>query len=160
VEAAVLIPLLFLLILMLCQPAILLYNRMVMENAAQEGCRLLATKTVQGNYSDLRYEEYIRRRLAAIPPIDIFHVRLSEYSWQPDSWQIEQEGDEDAAVVSVRIVNKLRPLPLVGWAASFAGICDRRGYLTQEVEAHGPSQPQWAYEDGVGGPRDWVEQWD
>ncbi|MDR1013576.1 MAG: pilus assembly protein [Coriobacteriales bacterium] len=155
VEAAVFIPLMFLLILMLCQPGILLYNRMVMENAAYEGCRLLATKTVQGSYSDERYEEYIRRRLAAIPPVDIFHVR-----GVTRSWKIEQRGDENAAVVSVRIVNKVRPLPLLGWGAELLGMCDARGYLTQEVEASAPSQPEWAHDAGAGTPQDWVEQWD
>jgi hypothetical protein len=151
----VLIPLLFLLVLMLCQPAILLYNRMVMQNAAYEGCRLLATKTVQGDHSDERYEEYIRRRLGAIPPIDIFHVRGSERSWT-----IEQEGDENTAVVSVRIVNKVRPLPLLGWGAELLGMCDGQGYLTQEVVARASSQPDWVRNDGVGTPQDWVTQWD
>ncbi|MDR2105940.1 MAG: pilus assembly protein [Coriobacteriales bacterium] len=155
VEAAVLIPLLFLLLLMLCQPMILLYNRMVMENAASEGCRLLATRTAQGAYSEDKYEGYIKRRLAAIPPIDIFHARAGE-----QSWDIEQEGDENAKLVSVRIRNRVKPLPLVGWGAELLGMCDAQGYLTQEVVAQGRSQPDWTGEDGVGTPQDWVEQWD
>ena len=44
-EAAVLIPVLFTALLLLLQPGILLYDRMVMQGAAAEGCRLLATKT-------------------------------------------------------------------------------------------------------------------
>jgi hypothetical protein len=155
VEAAVLIPLLFLLLLMLCQPMILLYNRMVMENAANEGCRLLATKTAQGAYSEDKYEGYIKRRLAAIPPVDIFHARVGERSWE-----IEQTGDENSAVVTVRILNRVKPLPLIGWGAELAGMCDERGYLTQEVVARGWSQPEWTWDDGVGTPQDWVEQWD
>jgi hypothetical protein len=154
VEAAFLIPILFLLMLMLCQPMILLYNRVVMENAAHEGCRLLATKTNQGTYSEDKYEGYIKRRLAAIPPIDIFHVRADERSWE-----IEQEGDETSAVVSVRILNKVRPLPLIGWGAELLGMCDEQGYLTQEVEAVGLSQPKWVWDGGVGTPQDWVQQW-
>ena len=43
VEAAVMIPLLFGGMLMLLQPGILLYDRVVMEGAAAEGCRVLAT---------------------------------------------------------------------------------------------------------------------
>ena len=45
VEAAVVIPVLFLLLLMLLQPGIVLYDRIVMGSAAAEACRLLATST-------------------------------------------------------------------------------------------------------------------
>jgi hypothetical protein len=155
VEAALLIPLLFLLLLLLCQPAILLYNRMVMENAANEGCRLLVTKTQQGEHSEYAYEDYIRRRLAAIPPLEIFHVRGDSRSWE-----IEQEGDEHSAVVSVHIVNRLKPLPLLGWGAQLLGMCDEQGYLTQEVVARGMTQPEWVFDSGAGSPQEWVEQWD
>jgi hypothetical protein len=157
VEAAVLIPLLFLLLLMLCQPMILLYNRMVMENAAVEGCRLLATKTAQGAYSDDKYEGYIKRRLAAIPSIDIFHVRVGERSWE-----IEQTGNENTNLTRVRIFNKVKPLPLIGWGAELLGMCDEQGYLTQDVEEFWASQPDWVREQkgSVGSPREWVEQWD
>jgi hypothetical protein len=155
VEAAFLIPILFLLLLMLCQPMILLYNRMIMENAANEACRLLATKTVQGSYSDDKYEGYIKRRLAAIPPVDIFHAHTG-----PQSWEIEQTGDESTPVVTVRIVNRLKPLPLLGWGAELLGMCDGQGYLTQEIVAQGQTQPDWVQNNGVGTPQDWVEQWD
>ena len=43
VEAAVALPVVFLLVLLLVQPGIVLYDRMVMAGAAAEGCRLLAT---------------------------------------------------------------------------------------------------------------------
>ncbi|MDR0347242.1 MAG: pilus assembly protein [Coriobacteriales bacterium] len=155
VEAAVLIPILFLLLLMLTQPMILLYNRMVMQNAASEGCRLLSTKTAQGSYSDDKYEGYIKRRLAAIPPIDIFHAHEDGCSWV-----IEQSGDEGSGTVSVRILNRLKPLPLLGWGSSLLGMCDAQGYLTQEVVASGRSQPDWVAGSGGITPREWVEQWD
>ncbi|MFR1637837.1 MAG: TadE family protein [Eggerthellaceae bacterium] len=45
VEAAFLLPVLFVGLLLLMQPGILLYDRLVMQAAASEGCRLLATKT-------------------------------------------------------------------------------------------------------------------
>jgi hypothetical protein len=153
VEAAFLIPILFLLVLMLCQPMILLYNRMVMENAANEGCRLLATKTEQGRYSEDKYEGYIKRRLAAIPPIDIFHVRS-----EPRSWEIQQEGNESTTLVSVRIINRVEPLPLIGWGAKLLGMCDAQGYLTQEVVARAMTQPEWVPNSG-GTPQEWVQQW-
>ena len=45
VEAAFLIPVLLVALLLLMQPGILLYDRLVMNAAASEACRLLATKT-------------------------------------------------------------------------------------------------------------------
>ena len=45
VEAAFLFPVVFVLVLLLVQPGILLYDRIVMEGAAADACRLLATKT-------------------------------------------------------------------------------------------------------------------
>ena len=47
IEAAFAIPLLGVLLLMLLQPGIVLYDKIVMEHAAAEGCRLLATTTAQ-----------------------------------------------------------------------------------------------------------------
>ena len=47
VEAAFLLPVLFVGLLLLMQPGILLYDRLVMQAAASEGCRLLATKTTR-----------------------------------------------------------------------------------------------------------------
>jgi hypothetical protein len=155
VEAAYLIPLVFLLILLLCQPVILLYNRMVMENAAAEGCRLLATRTTMGAYSQDKYEGEIKRRLAAIPPVDIFHAHVGN-----KTWDIALSGDENSQSVSIRITNKLRPLPLLGWGSQLLGMCDAQGYLTQEVEATLPTQPGWVWNNSGGGPADWVRQWD
>ena len=43
VEAAFGLPIVFLLVLLLAQPGIVLYDRMVMASAASEACRLLAT---------------------------------------------------------------------------------------------------------------------
>ena len=45
VEAVFVIPVLFVAMLLLIQPGIVLYDRMVMANAAAEGCRVLATST-------------------------------------------------------------------------------------------------------------------
>ena len=155
VEAAYLIPVIFLLLLACCQPMILLYNRMIMENAAAEGCRLLATATVMGAYSDQKYEGYIKRRLAAIPPVDIFHAHVGN-----KTWDIELIGDESSSNVSVSITNKLRPLPLLGWGSSLVGMCDADGYLTQEVVATVPSQPAWVWQNSSGCAADWARQWD
>jgi hypothetical protein len=155
VEAAYLIPLLMLLILLLTQPIILLYNRMVMENAAAEACRLLATSTAQGAYAPDKYEGYIKRRLAAIPPIDIFHAHVGS-----KTWDIAMQGGEESASTEVRITNKLKPLPLLGWGTQLLGMCDVDGYLTQEVTVSLPTQPEWVWRDNSGGPADWVHNYD
>jgi hypothetical protein len=154
VEAAVLIPLLFLLILILLQPAILLYNQIVMENAAAESCRLLSTRSAYGTYSAEKYEAYTKRRLASIPPIDIFHAHPNG-----SSWKIILAGGEESSEVSVRVVNYVKPLPLIGWGMEFLGMTDSQGYFVQEVEANMPTQPSWVWLGG-GGPSQWVGQWE
>jgi hypothetical protein len=154
VEAAVLIPVLFLLILMLTQPVILLYNHIVMGNAAAEGCRLLATGTRQGMYSQDKYEGYVKRRLASIPPLEIFHVRGGV-----KGWNIALVGDENSKEVTVRITNKLKPLPLLDWGFAIFDKRDENGYITQEVEVTMPTQPAWVWESGSGGPAEWTRQW-
>ena len=74
VEAAFALPVLMVLFLLLLQPGIILYDRIVMEGAAAEGCRLIATAADPGQVE----EDYIRRRLSAVPQADIFHVHSTE----------------------------------------------------------------------------------
>ncbi|MDR1358654.1 MAG: pilus assembly protein [Coriobacteriales bacterium] len=154
VEAAYLIPVLLLLILLLLQPMILLYNRMVMENAAAEGCRLLATSYTQGA-SQEKYEGYIKRRLAAIPPVDLFHLRTGGRGWE-----IDMEGDEGSVEVSVHIVNRLKPLPLLGWGAELLRMTDAQHNLVQEVRVTMPTQPDWVAGSGGNDPEGWVNAYD
>lgn len=155
VEAAYLIPLLLLLLLLLLQPMILLYNRMVMENAAAEGCRLLATSTSQGAYTQEKREGYIKRRLAAIPPISIFHLHTGTRNWE-----ISMEGDENSAEVTVTIVNRLDPLPLLGWGADALGLTDEDRRFVQEVRVAMPTQPSWVARAGGNDPEGWVHAYD
>jgi hypothetical protein len=154
VEAAFIIPIIFLIFLMLTQPVILFYNRLIMENAAAEGCRLLSTKTSFGRSSDDKYEGYVLRRLASIPPVDIFHASASG-----KGWLIELEGDENSVEVTVTITNYLKPLPLIGWGASLLGLLED-GYLVQKVTVTMPTQPTWAQSPGVGSPGSWPGQWE
>jgi len=148
------IPILFLLLLLLIQPAILLYNRVVMQNAAAEGCRLLSTRTEVGKYDDEKYKGYVKRRLASIPPIDIFHAHVG-----PHTWEIELIGGETSSEVTVRITNRLKPLPLLDLGASLLGLTDSNGYLVQKVEVTMPTQPGWVWANSKGGPADWASQW-
>jgi len=155
VEAAYLIPVLLLLTLMLIQPMILLYNRMVMENAAAESCRLLATATAQGTFSQEKYEGYVQRRLAAIPPLDLFHVHGSGCTWV-----ITLEGNEYSSEVSVSIENQVRPLPLIGWGASLLGMTNADNNFVQEVTVSLPTQPNWVEDSGGNDPEGWVHAYE
>jgi hypothetical protein len=148
------IPTLFLLLLLLLQPGILLYNRMVMQNAAAEGCRLLSTRVDIADYSGDKYHGYIKRRLSSIPPIDIFHAHVGS-----DTWNIELIGGEDSNEVTVRITNKLKPLPLLDLGAAVMNLTDADGFLTQVVEVTMPTQPEWVWNNSSGGPAEWASQW-
>lgn len=134
VEAAFAIPILMILILLLLQPGIVLYDRIVMHGAAEEGCRLLATSDGSGQSN----EDYIRRRLSAVPQVDIFHIHSGGCSWN-----IELDGDEGQDEVSVRISNELKPLPLLDSAMALAGLLNGNGNLEIEVSASQKTQPDW-----------------
>ena len=154
------LPILFLLVLMLVQPAILLYDRVVMEDAAVEGCRLLVTYSdTAGSLSGGRVtvtgdggaaEDYVRRRLGMIPQTSIFHVHDGGCSYR-----ITLDGDEGSETVSVTIENDVRLLPLLGQAASALGYADG-GIYHQKVTAELPAKPRWAQGD----PGDWDDIWE
>ena len=154
-EAALTVPVLFVLMLLLIQPGIILYDRMVMGAAAAEGCRLLATRGSSLGSMDGSCEAYIRHRLGAIPQHDCFHVHSGSCSWR-----IELNGDESSGQVSVRIVNEVRPLPLFDGAATLLGLTNGRGNLEVNVEASMPVQPAWVATAPVGtDPSGWIGAW-
>ncbi len=154
-EAAFAIPVLFVLMLLLIQPGIILYDRMVMGAAAAEGCRLLATKGTSLGSMDGSCEAYIRHRLGAIPQHDCFHVHSGGCSWQ-----IDMSGDELSDQVSVRITNEVHPLPLFDGAAILLGLTNGRGNLEVTVEASMPVQPAWVASAPVGAdPAGWIGAW-
>ena len=137
-EAAYLIPIIFLLLLLLIQPGIILYDFMVMRGAASEGCRLLATKTDVLGDSHEACEAYVKRRLAAIPPQDNFHIHDGGCSWE-----IELEGNEHSNMVRVTISNRLRLLPLFDAGGVLLGITDGQGVYPLEVSVATQVQPSW-----------------
>ncbi|MEG0759497.1 MAG: pilus assembly protein, partial [Raoultibacter sp.] len=118
-EAAYLIPVIFLMLLLLIQPCILLYDLMVMEAAASEGCRLLATRTETLGSSQDACEAYVKRKLGSIPPQDQFHIHSSGCTWE-----IELSGDETSDYVEVTIKNKAKLLPLFDAGGILLGIAD------------------------------------
>lgn len=152
VEAAFMLPVLFGGMLMLVQPGILLYDRIVMQSAAAEGCRLLATSSDTGEGG--LCEDYIRRRLGAVPPHESFHVHEGGCSWE-----IELVGDESSDVVEVRIATAAKPLPLIDFAGRALGFTDGEGNLRVEVSASMQTQPSWALDAAPGAPKDWVGAW-
>lgn len=141
IEAAFALPILMLLILLLLQPGVILYDRIVMQGAAAEGCRLLATAD---DSSAGKSEDYIRRRLSAIPQVDFFHVHSSGCSWQ-----ISLSGNENAPSASVKISTEIKPLPLIGLGAGFLGATNANGNLVIEVEASSATQPSWYWQSSA-----------
>ena len=155
VEAAVAIPVLFLLMLLLLQPGIILYDRIVMGNAAAEGCRLLATSTDALGSMQGSCEAFVRHRLAAVPQHDCFHVHGGSCSWN-----IELTGDESSSVVTVRIANELKPLPLFDAGSHLLGLTNGSGNLVIEESVTMQAQPGWVASSPSGtNPADWIGAW-
>ena len=153
-EAAYLIPIIFLLLLLLVQPGILLYDLMVMQAAAGEGCRLLVTRTDVLGTSEEACEAYVKRRLGAIPPHDQFHMHSGGCTWD-----IEVSGDESSEHVEVIIRNKVKLLPLFDAGGTLLGLTDASGAVPLEVSVRTPTQPAWAGQGEEGlNPEGWVRK--
>lgn len=145
VEAAVLLPALLVVFGLLLQPAILLYNRCIMNTAAAEACRLVAT----GSSDDASARAYIERRLKAIPQVPIFHV--------DETWNIAWSHSDDGTA-QVSIENRAQPLPLFGILAGLTNVIDEDGAVIQHVELSCSPTPSWVGEQGYS-PSDWIGEW-
>ena len=148
VEAAIALPFLLAVLGLMLQPAILLYDRCVMQAAAAETCRLVATQTASPD----AVEAYALRRLDAIPDADVFHVGGAR------GWQIDVEGGE-LSEATVQIGHAVSPFPVFG---ALSGLVLRRqpdGTCLQQVQVTSRVQPGWASEL-EGGPDDWIRRWD
>lgn len=152
VEAAVVIPVLFVVMLMMLQPGIVFYDYLIMQSAAAEGARLMATSCAGDGVQSC--EDFIRNRLSAIPQQELFHVHKEECSWV-----IELSGDESAGSVTVTISNELRPLPFLDVSLSLLGIVNNAGNLEISVTHEEVNQPSWVAGAQAETPRQWVEQW-
>lgn len=147
IEAAFAIPIVMLLTLLLLQPGIVLYDRIVMKNAASDACRLLASSDGSNDIDD----DYVRRRLSAIPQVDIFHVHSEECSYE-----ITLEGNETSDRVSVHIANALKPLPLVDVFMGVGGFTDAGGNMVIDVEESMDCQSEWVSASSSGkSPSEW-----
>lgn len=149
IEAAFAIPVLMVLMLMIIQPSIILYDKVVMADAAAEGCRMLTTSSQgQGQLC----EDFIRRRLSAVPQVDIFHVHTTGCSWD-----IQLSGNQTTDVCTVSISTEVKPLPLFDIASSLTGALNERGNLTVKVDSSMDTQPSWV--DMGSGPNEWIRSW-
>lgn len=153
VEAAFLIPILLGGMLLLLQPGILLYDRMVMNGAAAQACRLLVTLP-EGDPNG-QCKEFALRRLSAIPQQDCFHVHSSGCTWS-----VECEGGEGSGEVTVVIETKVQPLPLIGFALDSLGAADANRLITISVSQSMKTQPDWALDATKGSsPSEWIGAW-
>ena len=136
VEAAIVIPILLTLVLLMVQPAIVFYDQVVMKSAASEGCRLVSEL---GSESTSNVEDFVRRRLSAIPQADIFHVHSGDCSYD-----ISIEG-ANAAMATVTIKNKIKLLPLIDVAYRAFGRGGESGTLELVATSTQISQPEWVW---------------
>ncbi len=151
VEAAFALPVVFLLVLLLVQPGIVLYDRMVMASAAAEGCRLLAT----GEGDVAAVEAFVKRRLGAAPEQDNFHVHRGGCTWE-----VTCEGGGAADRSRVTVKGEVRPLPLIDMGATLLGLVNERGNLVVEVGVEAPTRPTWAQESlGGASPNEKAGAW-
>ncbi|MDO4182098.1 MAG: TadE/TadG family type IV pilus assembly protein [Coriobacteriia bacterium] len=149
VEAAFLIPVLLGGILLLVQPGIVLYDRMIMESAAASACRLMTTLP-EGDPAG-QCKTFVLRRLSAVPQQDCFHVHGGGCSWE-----IETQGGETSETVTVTIRNRVKPLPLLSWGSALMGAQNGDGTWTIEVSRTEKTQPDWALASADGGPSTWI----
>lgn len=146
VEAAFLLPVLFLFLGIFVQPVVLLYNRCVMQAAAAEGCRLYATATAD----ESALVAYVQRRLRAVPHADVFHEGGDA------GWDIAFSAGEGGGV-AVSISHRARPLPLFGVTAGLAAQMEG-GSVAQETRVESHVVPAWAAQ-AEGGAAEWVGKW-
>lgn len=136
VEAAFLIPVMMAILLLMLEPGIVLYDKIVMNSAVAEGARLLATQDASNtSYVD----DFVKRRLGAIPSIDIFHVHSGDCSYA-----IETSGDANSEFVSVKLTNRIKALPLLDICLrAFGGVSDS-GEFEIMTESSLKVQNSWA----------------
>lgn len=146
-EAAFLLPVLLVVFGVFLQPMLLLYDRCVMQTAAAETCRMLATST----QDEQAAREYALRRLGAVPNVPVFH------EGGRDGWTVEVSGGE-LSRSQVEITHRVVPLPLLGVAAGLSSQRAGDGCAEQEVSASASCTPQWVL-DAAASPDEWIGAW-
>jgi hypothetical protein len=135
VEAAFMLPVLLVLVFILLQPGIILYDEMAMRFACAQTCRLVAS----GNESmAATYERYALERLACVPQHDLFHVHSGQCSWD-----VSIDGNESSKEVEVSISGKIKLLPLFSDVYKLVGAADNDGYMQLNVSETQLVLPTW-----------------
>ncbi len=135
VEAAFMLPVLLVLVFILLQPGIILYDEMAMRFACAQTCRLVST----GNESMTEiYESYALERLACVPKHDLFHVHSDQCSWD-----ISINGNDSSKEVQVSISGKIKLLPLFSDVYRLVGAADEDGYMQLSVSETQLVLPTW-----------------
>ncbi len=137
VEAAFLIPVFMVLMLLLIQPAIVCYDLIIMKSASAQACRLVSESGSSGTSG---VDDFIRRRLSAIPQADSFHVHSGNCSYEIDIEGVNQPS------ATVTIKNKLKPLPLIDLTLKSLGATTQDGCLQLTATSTQTSQPSWVSE--------------
>ncbi len=147
VEAAFLLPVFLLVLLLALQPVCLLYTRSVMESAAAETARLMVT----GDASDEEaHRAFAMRRLAAVPDVSIFHAG------GPLAWDVELGYAGGGGTARVSIEGAVTPLPVIGAFAGTFGERDAHGDVLLRVEVERAGGPSWL----EGDYETWISSWD
>lgn len=143
VEAALLLPVVMVVLALLAQPACLLYTRAVMWEAAGEAARVASTA------GDMDVcEDYARRRLRAVPEVSPFHVGGTE------DWQVSASRSSDGRDVEVAIAGHARPLPLLGNLLGVMAEHDGSGIVLR-ARVRERIRPDWL----EGSYATWMEMW-
>ena len=114
--------------------------------AAGEGVRVCATAPA-GSREEL-VASYVRRRLAAVPDIPVFH------EGGRDGWEVTSELSEDGRQATVSVKGHVRPLPLLGASLNALLPHDEEGPVL-EVRVCGQVRPEWL----EGSLDEWISQW-
>lgn len=135
VEAAILIPVILTVLLLVLQPTCLLYTRAVMESAAAQTCRLMVTSSMTDSDA---CKAFALRRLAAVPDLSLFHAG-GPLAWDISLIQAERSG----GTVRVEISGAATPLPVFGAFAAAAGPHNGVGDVIITVVAEYRGWPAW-----------------
>lgn len=147
VEAAFLLPTFLALLMMAVQPVCALYTKSVMESAASQAARLMATS---GEEDLAACRAFVLRRLAAVPDVSIFH------EGGPLAWEVEMSPAGSEGSVRIRVSGSVRPLPVIGAFVAPLGEGDGRGGIRLVSEVAYDARPEWVEGDYEA----WVGRWD
>ncbi len=141
VEAALLFPVILMIIALLVEPVCILYTKTVMDGACAEGLRVATTS------SDTELiESYIKRRLKAIPEIHLIHKRGDDHS------KISIDKKENYGLIEITC--HVAAMPPIGWCLFLAGQTDNQGIVLHS-SLSASTYPDWI----EGSYADWIAFW-